>query len=77
MTAAEKNCHYAALNDRFDIRAAQLRAVKFKYTHIPEYDTAMFVRQRLGRKVPTTIPAAFVMHADDQCWADRLAELSS
>jgi hypothetical protein len=77
MTAAEKNDHYGMLNTRFDDRAGVLLGMGFKYVRCPENDTASFVRPapyHPGRK--DTVQTAFVMHADDLCWADRIDELA-
>lgn len=75
MTAPKsRDAHYAMLNDRFEGRALRLRKLGFKYTHIPEWDTAVFAKPRLGKNVPTTVPATFVMHADEVVWNDRLEE---
>jgi hypothetical protein len=75
MTAAEKNAHYGNLNLRFDIRAEQLRARGFKYECVKGYELAVFTRPKLCRPAYSTIAAAFVQHADDVCWSDRLADM--
>lgn len=75
MTPAEKNAHYGKLNDRFDGRAVRLRKLGFKYTHIEGFDAACFVKPRPGKKIPETIQASFVMHADEVVWADAITEL--
>ena len=74
--ADSRDAHYAMLNNRFDDRAKQLRELGFTYTQVPEWDTAVFARKRLGRTIPTTVPAAFVMHTDEIVWADRIEEVS-
>lgn len=69
------NEHYGEINDRFDVRSALLRKLGFKYVHIEEWDTAVFARPRLGKRVPTTLAAAFVQLADDRTWNDRLNDI--
>lgn len=70
------NAHYARLNDRFEGRSLRLRRLGFRYQHIPEWDTAVFVRRHPHKPNRNqTVSASFVMCADDIVWADRLEEL--
>jgi hypothetical protein len=72
MTTAEKNAHYGFLNQRFDVRAAELIRRGFKYERIPTLDIAVFLRPRPGRSVPTTLAASLVLNADPLVWQDTL-----
>lgn len=74
---SESNRRYGALNERFDERATQLLGMGFKYQRIKEYDIAVFVRPRPGKTVPTSIQAAFVAHADDYFWEDKIRDVQA
>jgi hypothetical protein len=69
------NEYYGRLNEQFDLRAGYLRNKGFTYEHVAGYDMAAFVRRNPAKKLPFTIPAAFVMHADQRSWADRCEDI--
>ena len=69
---AARNAHYGKLNDRFDVRAAWLRALGFRYEHVPAMGFAVFTLTRFGKV--KAVPAALVMNADDIVWGDYSEE---
>lgn len=73
MTAAEKNEHYRILNERFDARAAEMRAKGFKYERIEAMNIAVFTKIRASR--PMCVPATLVMNADEIVWVDELERI--
>lgn len=71
-TPVEIDLHFLTLNQRFDERAKELKAIGFSYVRLEELDFAVFSKKRrTGRQM--NLPAALVLCADPIVWQDYLA----
>ena len=70
MTSNER---YAVCNERFDARAPQLAALGYTYGDLATLQVAVFTCRRKVDGKAKSIPAATLLYADDEVWADVLA----
>lgn len=70
------NQHYGKLNERFDGRARRLARLGYvmSFVNVTTRDTVgVWTRKNtFGRS--SVVTSSSIMHADDYCWADIVAE---